>query len=91
MTVIGIAVAIVALAIVDIVTVQGLDYAAFNSNRAFPLYTKAIERSESAGLAVRRERREVKALGHAVVSTVRISKMSIGRLVTVNAQHRNSA
>jgi hypothetical protein len=58
MLTIGIAVAVVAFVIADIIAVQGFDFTAFNNSRAFPLYTKAIERPESAvsALKVRRAR-----------------------------------
>jgi hypothetical protein len=63
---------------------------AFN-NRAHRLIQVATRSAQRAGLYTKKERREVKALGHAVVSTDRFSTISIGRLVTVSAQRRNSA
>jgi hypothetical protein len=62
MLTIGIAVAVVAFVIADIIAVQGFAFTAFNNSRAFPLYTKAIERPESAEFAVQREAARGKGL-----------------------------
>jgi hypothetical protein len=60
MIIFGIAVAVAAFVIADIIAVQGPDLSAFNNSRAFPLYTKAIERLESAEAYYMKRGREIK-------------------------------
>jgi hypothetical protein len=62
MLTIGIAVAVVAFVIADIIAVQGFDFTAFNNSRASNLFTVAIVHPGSAGVNVQREAARGKGL-----------------------------